>query len=78
MGFAAETEDLLVNARSKLMSKGLHLVAANDFSADDAGFDGDLNRVILIDRDGGAEELGLITKYEVGHRILDRVLALMS
>ena len=78
VGFAAETEDLLVNARSKLMSKGLHLVAANDVSADDAGFDGDLNRVILIDRDGGAEELGLITKYEVGHRILDRVLALMS
>ena len=78
VGFAAETEDLLVNARSKLMSKGLHLVAANDVSADDAGFDGDLNRVILIDRDGGAEELGLITKYDVGHRILDRVLALMS
>ena len=78
VGFAAESQDLLVNAKKKLSEKNMSLIAANDITAPDSGFNVDTNRVILIDRDGGAEELPLLSKYEVGHRILDRVVGLLS
>ena len=74
VGFAAESEDLLANAESKLLSKGLHLIAANDITAEDSGFGVDTNRVVLLDREGGQEELPLMSKYEVGCAILDRVV----
>ena len=73
VGFAAESEDLLANAQTKLVSKGLHLIAANDITAEGSGFATDTNRVVLLDREGGVDELPLLAKYEVGHRILDRV-----
>ena len=78
VGFAAESENLLANAQSKLLSKGLHLIAANDITAGDSGFASDTNRVILLDRESGVEELPLMTKYEVGNRILDRVAAILA
>lgn len=78
VGFAAETEDLESNARMKLESKGLDLIAANDVSDKDGGFASDNNSVILIDRNGGIEETGLISKYAVGNRILDRVLEFLK
>lgn len=78
VGFAAESQDLLANAKKKLSEKNMSLIAANDITAPDSGFNVDTNRVILIDRDGGAEELPLLSKYEVGHRILDRVVGLLS
>ena len=77
VGFAAETGDLLANARKKLQEKRLSLVVANDISKADAGFGADLNRVTLIDS-AGAEELPLLSKAEVAERILDRVQALLS
>ena len=73
VGFAAETEDLIANAQTKLVSKGLDLIAANDVTATDAGFATDTNRVMLFDREGGIEVMPLMSKYDVGHRILDRV-----
>ncbi|MBM3932958.1 MAG: bifunctional phosphopantothenoylcysteine decarboxylase/phosphopantothenate--cysteine ligase CoaBC [SAR202 cluster bacterium] len=78
VGFAAETEDLEEHAREKIASKGLHFIVANDITAHDAGFAVDDNRVTIIDRDGGAEHLELMSKYEVGLRILDRVAALLK
>ena len=78
VGFAAESEDLLANAQSKLLSKGLHLIVANDITAEDSGFAVDTNRVIFLDREGGVEELPLMTKYEVGHQLLDRILPLFG
>lgn len=78
VGFAAESEDLLANARAKLLSKGLHLIAANDITAPDSGFGTDTNRVTLLDREGRATELPLLTKYEVGHEILDRVAKVLA
>ena len=78
VGFAAETGDLLDNAQAKLVSKGLDLIAANNVIEHDSGFASDTNRVLLLDREGGVEELPLMSKYEVGHRILDRVAALMK
>ena len=74
VGFAAESEDLVANAESKLFSKGLHLIAANDITAEDSGFGVDTNKVILLDREGGQESLPLMSKYDVGCAILDRVV----
>ena len=78
VGFAAESDDLVANASHKLGAKGLHLIAANDVTAPAAGFGTDTNRVVLLDRDGGVEELPLLPKYEVAQRILDRVAALLK
>ena len=74
VGFAAETDDLEQNARAKIAPKGLHFIAANDVTDPGSGFGTDTNRVIFIDREGRTEPLGLLTKYEVAHRILDKAL----
>ena len=78
VGFAAETESLVANAQAKLQEKGLDLIAANDVTEEGSGFEVDTNRVTLIDRNGRIEELPLMDKYDVGHRILDRVVELMG
>ena len=77
VGFAAETDDLLANAAAKLKEKRLDLIAANDVSAPGSGFAVDTNQVTLIDPQGGVEELPLLPKYDVGHKVLDRVAALL-
>lgn len=76
IGFAAETEDLLVNAAGKLARKGLDLIVANDVSAADAGFEVDTNRVTLLGADGSVTQLPLLSKFEVADCIWDRVLIL--
>jgi phosphopantothenoylcysteine decarboxylase / phosphopantothenate---cysteine ligase len=73
VGFAAESENLLANARKKLLNKKLDLMVANDISQADAGFDVDTNRVTLIDKKGKATELPLMSKREAAEKILDRV-----
>ena len=77
VGFSAESENLLSNAKSKVQSKGLDLIVANDITEPDSGFGVDTNKVALIDRNLEVEELPLMSKYEVGNRVLDRVRALM-
>ncbi|HUF53864.1 MAG TPA: bifunctional phosphopantothenoylcysteine decarboxylase/phosphopantothenate--cysteine ligase CoaBC [Dehalococcoidia bacterium] len=76
VGFAAESQDLLENASAKLAAKGLDLIVANDITATDAGFSVDTNRVVVIDAQGKQEEWPLMTKYEVGWHILDKILNL--
>jgi phosphopantothenoylcysteine decarboxylase/phosphopantothenate--cysteine ligase len=78
VGFAAESENLVANARRKLESKGLDLIVANDISGPESAFDADTNRVVILDRAGGEERLPVMTKYEVAQRILDRVVALLA
>ena len=78
VGFAAETEDLLANARAKLEGKKLDMIVANDVSATDAGFAVDTNRVVILDKSGGQEELPLMSKRDVADAVLDRVCALLS
>ena len=78
VGFAAESEDLIQNARAKIQSKGLHMIVANDITATDAGFAVDDNRVIILDREGAIERLPLMSKYDVGVEILDRVKPLLG
>ena len=78
VGFAAETEDLVQNARRKLEAKNLDLIVANDVTAAGAGFAVDTNAVVLLRRDGQRRDLPLATKREVAERILDEVVALRA
>ena len=78
VGFAAESRDLLENAAYKLQSKGLDFIAANDISADDAGFAVETNRVTLLFADGRQEGLPLMSKSEVAEAILVRVAKLLE
>jgi phosphopantothenoylcysteine decarboxylase / phosphopantothenate---cysteine ligase len=76
VGFAAETGHLLENARSKVISKNLDLLVANDVTQQGAGFDVDTNIVTLVFPDGQALPLDRMSKLEVAGRILDHVAAL--
>jgi phosphopantothenoylcysteine decarboxylase / phosphopantothenate---cysteine ligase len=75
VGFAAETDDVVENGRKKLAEKHLDLLVANDVRRTDAGFASDRNAAVLLDADGGQEEVPLMSKRELAERILDRVLA---
>jgi phosphopantothenoylcysteine decarboxylase/phosphopantothenate--cysteine ligase len=77
VGFAADTEDLVASARSKLIAKRCDLVVANDVSQGDAGFQVDTNRVVLVDS-AGAEEVPFMDKDSVAHAILDRVVGKLA
>jgi phosphopantothenoylcysteine decarboxylase/phosphopantothenate--cysteine ligase len=77
VGFAAESQDLIDNARRKARDKGLDLIVANDILATDAGFAVETNRVTLIDSSGSVQELPLLTKAEVAEIVLERVGALL-
>jgi phosphopantothenoylcysteine decarboxylase/phosphopantothenate--cysteine ligase len=76
IGFAAETQDLLENARAKLAEKKLDLIVANDVTQPGAGFGGDTNIAKLIDAAGQIEEIPLMTKEQLADVILDRVIGL--
>jgi phosphopantothenoylcysteine decarboxylase / phosphopantothenate---cysteine ligase len=78
IGFAAETEDLEINAIDKLQRKGLDLIVANDVSRPDAGFAVDTNIVTIVNANGHRETTPKLSKDDVGDLILDRVLALRS
>ncbi|PKB66444.1 MAG: bifunctional 4'-phosphopantothenoylcysteine decarboxylase/phosphopantothenoylcysteine synthetase [SAR202 cluster bacterium Io17-Chloro-G4] len=76
VGFSAESQDLVKNAKVKVQSKDLDLIVANDITDPDSGFGRDTNKVALIGRDLQVEELPVLSKYEVSNRVLDRVLTL--
>jgi phosphopantothenoylcysteine decarboxylase/phosphopantothenate--cysteine ligase len=75
VGFAAESENLLANAKKKLADKVLDLIVANDVTATGSGFGTDTNKVTLISRDGTEEDLPLLTKREVADKVWDWVVA---
>ena len=77
VGFAAETEHLLENAREKLTDKNLDFIVANNLTESGSGFGTNTNRVKIIDRSGTVEELPTLSKDEVAARILDRVESLL-
>ena len=78
VGFAAESENLVGNARSKLERKQLDIIIANDITAPDSGFGVDTNKVTIIDGSGKQEDLPLMSKREVADKILDRVVGLLA
>ena len=73
VGFAAETDDVRGNAAAKLVAKRVDLMVGNDVRSEDSGFEVDTNRAVLLDADGGVEEVGLVTKIRLADLILDRV-----
>ena len=78
VGFAAESEDVVANARKKLEKKKLDLIVANDITGADSGFGVDTNKVTIIDKKGNTENLPLLTKREVAEKILDKVAEMLS
>jgi phosphopantothenoylcysteine decarboxylase/phosphopantothenate--cysteine ligase len=78
VGFAAESDDIITNAKKKLEKKNLDLIVANDITSTDSGFGVDTNKVTLIDRSGKIENLPLLSKREVAERIVERVIALVK
>lgn len=78
VGFAAESQDLVAHASSKLEAKGLSLIVANDVTDPEAGFAVDTNRVTIIDAESGVQELPVLSKAEVAERVLDRVVSLLA
>ena len=77
VGFAAESSNVLENARAKLKQKRLDLIVANDITASGSGFGTDTNRVNIMDRKGKIDSLPLLSKREVADRVLDQVAALL-
>ena len=73
VGFAAETEDLLDNAKAKLRQKNLDFIVANDLTAADAGFGSDTNEVTILWPGGEVEKLPSNSKDVIAMEIWDRV-----
>jgi phosphopantothenoylcysteine decarboxylase/phosphopantothenate--cysteine ligase len=77
VGFAAETENALENARAKLESKSLDAIVLNDVSQPGIGFDSDRNAVTIL-TPSGAENVPEMGKWEVAHRVLDAVVRIKA
>ena len=78
VGFAAETQDLIANAKKKLTNKALDMIVANDVSIKGTGFGADTNKVVIIKKDGKQEDLPLMSKREVADKILDNVAKMLK
>jgi phosphopantothenoylcysteine decarboxylase / phosphopantothenate---cysteine ligase len=78
VGFAAESRDLIRNAESKLQSKKMDLIIANDITAPNAGFSADTNRVTLLFADGRKTSLPLMGKDEVAETVIEHLAALLE
>jgi phosphopantothenoylcysteine decarboxylase/phosphopantothenate--cysteine ligase len=73
VGFAMETQDLLANARQKLLKKNMDMIVANSLREEGAGFQTDTNIITIIDKNGKTVKLDKMTKKDAAHRILDHV-----
>jgi phosphopantothenoylcysteine decarboxylase/phosphopantothenate--cysteine ligase len=79
VGFAAETENVIANARDKLQRKKLDAIIANDVTREGSGFDSATNAITIITKDqNDAVELPLLSKREAADRILDVIVSLRS
>lgn len=78
VGFAAETENLMANAKKKLQEKNLDLIVVNDVTRPGSGFAGDTNQVKVLYSSGQVKDLPLMTKEEVSQFILDDVVKLLK
>jgi phosphopantothenoylcysteine decarboxylase/phosphopantothenate--cysteine ligase len=77
VGFAAETSNVLANARKKLENKSLDAIVLNDVSQPGIGFDSERNAVTILTH-AGAETVPETSKWEVAHRVLDAVVKLKA
>ncbi|MBI5094768.1 MAG: bifunctional phosphopantothenoylcysteine decarboxylase/phosphopantothenate--cysteine ligase CoaBC [Candidatus Hydrogenedentes bacterium] len=77
VGFAAETRDVMENAKSKIAAKNLDLIVANLVGGDDAGFGMDALRAAIVDKRGNSADIGHIDKDALAERIMDQVVGLL-
>jgi phosphopantothenoylcysteine decarboxylase/phosphopantothenate--cysteine ligase len=68
-----ETENILENAKAKLVEKNMDIIVANDVTKEGAGFGYDTNIIKILTTDDQIEDLPLMSKMEVADRILDRI-----
>ncbi|HHY40541.1 MAG TPA: bifunctional phosphopantothenoylcysteine decarboxylase/phosphopantothenate--cysteine ligase CoaBC [Syntrophaceticus sp.] len=78
VGFAAETEKVLDHAREKLLRKNLDLIVANDLTMEGAGFAGETNIAVMINKNGSVKELPLMTKEKLADMILDELVQILK
>jgi len=78
VGFAMETQDLLTNARGKLLKKNMDMIVANSLREEGAGFQGDTNIITILDKNGQTIAFEKMTKIDAAHKILDHVKTLMQ
>lgn len=78
VGFAAETNDLIENAKGKIKKKNFDFIVANDLTKEGAGFGVDTNIVKIVDKDGNITEYPKMKKEEVANVILDKVKSLLE
>jgi phosphopantothenoylcysteine decarboxylase/phosphopantothenate--cysteine ligase len=78
VGFAAETSNLVDNAKGKLVRKNLDLIVANDVSAEGVGFSHDTNAVTILTADGSCHQVGLSSKHAIATAVLDSVVKVRS
>ncbi len=78
VGFAAESHNVEEYAREKIRKKNLDLIVANDITLEGAGFNTDTNVAAIIDSEGKAEYLPMMSKSELAHIILDKVAVLLK
>jgi phosphopantothenoylcysteine decarboxylase/phosphopantothenate--cysteine ligase len=78
VGFAAEHGgDCEKKGRDKLRAKNADLIVINDVSASGCGFGTETNRAVVLDRDGGRQPVGLMSKDELAHLVCERIGALL-
>jgi len=74
-GFAAETQNLDVHAVAKMEKKNLDMIVGNIVGVKGSGFEADTNKVKLFFRDGTINDLPMMDKLQVAHRLLDNIIA---
>lgn len=78
VGFAAETDQLLANARQKLEKKHLDFIVANEVGLPDSGFGADSLRAAILDGSGAAPEIRLLPKEKLAEELVDRISGLLN
>ena len=78
VGFAAETRDLVRQAKQKLAAKGFDMIVANIVGQSDSGFQSDFNKVTLIYKQGATQALPRMTKIEVAAHVMDKLALLIK
>lgn len=78
VGFAAESENLLGNAKKKIANKNFDFIVANNILAENAGFKHDTNIITIIDKDGNIEDYPLMKKEDVANVIIDKISLMLN
>ena len=73
VGFCAESENLLENAREKIQKKGCDYLVANDISRKDIGFSSDMNEVYILDKSLKISHIERDTKSNIARKILEKI-----